>query len=139
MMQKILAADIGERRVGLAISDALGMLAHPFCTLPWNGINKFVAEISRIIQDENINKLVIGMPYTLKGGNSKKTNEIKKICNKVRDQINIEVIEVDERFTTKMAVRTLQAVGKKPSKHRDKIDQVAAVHILQSYLDGINK
>lgn len=138
MFQKILAADIGERRVGLALSDALGMLAHPFRTLQWNGLMDFIIEINRLIIEENVSKLVIGMPYTLKGGNSKKTEEIKKICAEIRNNINIEVIEIDERLTTKMAEQALQAVGKKPSKNRDKIDQVAAVYILQSYLDRSN-
>ena len=138
MRQKILAADIGERRVGLAISDELGMLAHPFKTLKWNGLNSFISDIKIIIDNENIIKLIIGIPYTLKGGISKKTEEIKEIYSEVNKHINIEVIEIDERLTTKMAERALHAVGKKPSKNRNKIDQVAAVYILQSYLDRVN-
>lgn len=138
MRQKILAADIGERRVGLAISDELGLLAHPLQTLEWNGHNKFISEIKQIIENENILKLIVGIPYTLKGGFSKKTEEIKEICLQVRKQLDIEVIEIDERLTTKMAEQALHNVGKKPSKNRNKIDQVAAVYILQSYLDRAN-
>jgi putative Holliday junction resolvase len=138
MNHRILAADIGERRVGLALSDELGMLAHPFQTLEWIGLEKFINEIKQIINDKKVDKLVIGIPYTLSGGLSKKTEEIKEICNQVRNQINIDVIEIDERLTTKMAEQALHAVGKKPSKNRNKIDQVAAVYILQSYLDREN-
>lgn len=138
MHRKILAADIGKRRVGLALSDELGLLAHPLQTLEWSGLKNFISKINLIIRDENVDKLVIGIPYTLKGGHSQKTDEIKEICSEVKKQINIEVVEVDERLTTKMAEQALHAVGKKPSKNRNKIDQVAAVYILQSYLDRLN-
>ncbi len=138
MQKKVLAADIGERRVGLALSDELGMLAHPFQTLNWSGVENFITAIKQIIAAENIDKLVIGIPYTLGGGLSKKTEEIKKISDQIRDRLDIEVIEIDERLTTKMAKQALHAVGKKPSKNRNKIDQVAAVYILQSYLDRLN-
>ena len=138
MQRKILAVDIGERRVGLALSDELGMLAHPFKTLQWSGLLNFITSIKQIITSENIDKLVIGIPYTLNGGLSEKTTEIKKIVDQIRNQIDVEVIEIDERLTTKMAMQALHAVGKKPSKNRNTIDQVAAVYILQSYLDRNN-
>jgi putative Holliday junction resolvase len=138
MQRKILAVDIGERRVGLALSDELGMLAHPFKTLQWSGLLNLITSIKQIITSENIDKLVIGIPYTLNGGLSEKTTEIKKIVDQIRNQIDVEVIEIDERLTTKMAIQALHAVGKKPSKNRNTIDQVAAVYILQSYLDRNN-
>lgn len=134
-MNKVLALDIGEKRIGLAISDALGMLAHPYSTLNWRGINRLIQELQEIIHDEGIEKIIVGMPYTLKGTSSKKTEEIKKISDLLKEQLQLPVIEQDERLTTKMASDALQAVGKKPSKHRNKIDQIAAVYILQSYLD----
>ena len=130
--------DIGERRVGLAVSDELGMLAHPFQTVQWNGLNNFVVTLKQIIADEKIAKLVVGIPYNLNGSLSKKTEEVKKISDQIKDKLGIEVIEIDERLTTKMAEQALHAVGKKPSKNRNKIDQVAAVYILQSYLDRLN-
>jgi putative Holliday junction resolvase len=138
MQRKILAVDIGERRVGLALSDELGMLAHPFKTLQWSGLLNFITSIKQIITSENIDKIIIGIPYTLNGGLSEKTTEIKKIVDQIRNQIDVEVIEIDERLTTKMAIQALHAVGKKPSKNRNTIDQVAAVYILQSYLDRNN-
>lgn len=138
MQRKILAMDIGERRVGLALSDELGMLAHPYKTIQWKGLDNFITLIKQIIAYENIDKLVIGIPYALNGGLSKKANEIKIISDHIKNQIDIEVIEIDERLTTKMAMQALHAVGKKPSKNRNTIDQVAAVYILQSYLDRNN-
>lgn len=136
-MDKVLALDIGEKRIGLANSDALGMLAHPFATLQWQGLDALIKALEKIIREERIATIVVGMPYTLKGGNSKKTEEIKKISAQLKERLKVPVFEQDERLTTKMAVDALQAVGKKPSKQRNKIDQIAAVYILQSYLDRI--
>jgi len=135
MHSKILGLDIGERRIGVAISDSLGFLAHPLTTIFWKGIDQLISEINVILSKEDISKLVVGMPITMKGSFSAKTEEVKKIIDEIRSRITIDVIEVDERLTTKMAEQAMQAVGKKPSKNRNKIDQIAAVYILQSYLD----
>ena len=75
---RILALDIGERRIGLALSDPFGIFAQPFKTLAWEGIDKLVVEINNISAQKKLKALVIGIPYTLKGSESKKTNEIPK-------------------------------------------------------------
>lgn len=135
MNQRILGIDIGERRIGLAISDTLGLFAHPFKTIIWKGFETFVKEITEIIASERIIKIVIGVPFTMRGSASAKTEEVKALIELLRQKINIEIIEVDERLTTRMAEKAYQALGKKPSKNRDRIDQVAAAYILQSFLD----
>ena len=134
-MEKIIGLDIGEKRIGVAISDSLGMLAHPLLTLNWKGIDTFISDVQQILQENQVTKIVVGVPYTLKGEYSQKTNEILEIIDHLKSGLNAEIILVDERLTTKMARQSLQAVGKKPSKNRNKIDQIAAVYILQSYLD----
>ncbi len=135
MTAKIIALDIGEKRIGVAVSDTLGMFAHPLQTITWKGYNRFVGELKEIIAEQEAAALVIGMPYTLKGTASKKTEEVKKLVGQLRESLSIEIVEEDERLTTKMAENALHAVGKKPSRQRNKIDQIAAVYILQSYLD----
>ena len=136
-MKKIIGLDMGERRIGVAISDGLGMLAHPLVTLKWEGIKKFIDDLKKIIKEYDVNKLVVGIPYTMKGTFSRKTDEIMEIVLKIRTSLEIEVIEMDERLTTKMAENALHTMGKKPSRNRNKIDQIAAVYILQTYLDKI--
>jgi len=136
---KILALDIGEKRIGLAISDELGIYAHPFKTLIFTGINSLIDSLKEIIDSKKITEIVIGIPYTLKGTLSKKTEEILKIKQTISEELNLPIHEIDERLTTKLAEQTLQQVGKKPSKNRDIIDQIAAVHILQTYLDSKDK
>jgi putative Holliday junction resolvase len=134
-MQKVLGLDVGEKRTGVSISDALGLMAHPYKTIQWKGLKRFLSEIKIIVNAENIHKIVVGLPLTLRGTESKKTEEVKKIIKALRESFEQEIIEVDERLTTKMAENALLAVGKKPSRNRDKIDQIAAVEILQLWLD----
>ncbi|MBD3223223.1 MAG: Holliday junction resolvase RuvX [Caldithrix sp.] len=134
-MNKLLALDVGEKRIGLAISDGLGMFAHPLRTLYWKGIKNLIAELHMTIDEQNVEGIVIGIPYTLKGTVSKKTQEVIDIAEQLADALDVPVTQVDERLTTRMAERSLQRLGKKPSKTRDQIDQIAAVYILQSYLD----
>jgi len=136
-MNKILALDLGEKRIGLALSDALLMFAHPLKTLEWRGFKTFLKDLKEIISENNVSTVVVGMPYTMKGTYSKKTEETAKISNKLKENLDIEVVEADERLTTKMAEQALHASGRKPGKERNRIDQIAAVFILQSYLDGL--
>ncbi len=135
-MGKILALDIGEKRIGVAISDELLFLAHPLKTLNWKGFNKFLLELEEILQQNSVRELVVGVPYTLKGNISQKTAYILAIIKKLRDYLDIPIIEVDESLSTKQAHGILHRVGKKPSKQRHKVDQIAAVVILQEYLDS---
>ncbi|MBN2423894.1 MAG: Holliday junction resolvase RuvX [Calditrichaceae bacterium] len=136
MKQKYLGIDLGEKRIGLAVSDELGMLAHPLQTLVFTNIDKLVSDLRKIIDDHNISGMVIGIPYTMKGLHSKKTAEILTQVDELKGKISVPVFTIDERLTTKMAQDALHAAGKKTGKSRSIIDQVAAVYILQSFLDS---
>jgi len=135
-MEKILGLDMGEKRVGVAVSDGLKMLAHPLKTLPWKNEAQLLADLQEIIREENIVIVVVGLPITMKGHYSKRTEEVAKVIDYLRENLNIPVKEMDERLTTVMAEKALQSVGKKASKQRNKIDQIAATYILQAFLDG---
>lgn len=134
-MNKKLALDIGEKRIGVAISDGLGMLAHPLKTLKWKNINTLVEDLNQIISSHDIDCVVVGIPYSMKGTLSAKTEQVIEIVDQLRSVLEIKIEEIDERLTTKMAERDLHAMNKKPSKNREIIDQIAAVYILQTYLD----
>ena len=135
---RILALDIGEKRIGLSVSDEMGLFAHPLQTLIFKGVEKLIESLKEMIVSKNVTELVIGIPYTLKGTKSEKTEEVLKIKESISKEIKLPIQEVDERLTTKMAEQTLKNVGKKPSRNRDIIDQIAATHILQTYLDRRN-
>jgi putative Holliday junction resolvase len=134
-MDRILSLDLGTKRVGVAISDSLGMLAHPYDTWDWKGIESLIEQINLTIEKEQVKKLVVGVPWTLKGTASVKTGEVLEIIEKLESSFDIPVQKVDERLTSKMAQDSLKMMGKKPSRNKPKIDQLSAVIILQSYLD----
>ncbi len=136
MANKWLGIDLGDKRIGLAVSDALGMLAHPFRTLFFSKPVILIKELKQIITDEDIYGLVVGIPYTMKGTYSEKTKQVLEMVDFIKEQLSLPVMMIDERLTTKMAETSLHAVGKKSGKNRDIIDQIAAVHILQTYLDS---
>jgi putative Holliday junction resolvase len=135
-MGKILALDIGEKRVGVAISDQLLFLAHPLKTIQWQGFELFLSELKSIIEEHGVTEILVGVPYTLKGNVSQKTAHILQIIKKLRKHLDLPIMEWDESLSTKQAHGILHRVGKKPSKQRNKIDQIAAVIILQEYLDS---
>lgn len=137
MIQRVLALDIGQVRIGVAISDKLMLFAHPFKTIQWKSIEDFITEIKQVIHTEDIGQLVVGVPYTLKGTKSQQTVRVLKLIDVLCAQLDVPISKMDERLTTRLAEQQLRASGKKASKHRDIIDQVAAVNILQSYLDKV--
>lgn len=135
LIPKILALDIGDVRIGVAISDGLGLLAHPLTTLKWNNNETLLNDISNLIKEHKIAAIVLGIPYTMKGTESDQTRKVLKIYEFLKDALDVKVEQQDERLTTKLAENMLKAINKKASRNRDKIDQIAAVNILQTYLD----
>jgi len=136
-MRRKIGLDIGEKRIGVAISDALGMMAHPLTTIAWKNLPALIISLQDLIRDNDADGLIVGIPLTMKGSASKKTEEIQEISQALKKELDVPVIEIDERLTTKMAERDLHMMNKKPSKNRNMIDQIAAVYILQTYLDKI--
>jgi putative Holliday junction resolvase len=134
-MGRVLALDLGEKRIGIAISDPTQTIAQPFKTIPFKTIKLLISVLTELIENNNIELIVVGIPLTMKGGFSAKTNEVTYIFEKLKSQISTSMLLFDERLTTALAHKTMHQLEKKPSKERDKIDQLAAVHLLQNYLD----
>ena len=96
---KVLALDIGTVRIGLAISDGLGLLAHPFATIKWLGKENLLQEIQEIVKKNNIATLVIGLPYTMKKTESAQTKKVLDILQYLSENIDLPVEKIDERLT----------------------------------------
>ena len=130
-----LGLDFGSTRIGVAICDPDGILATPFSTLPSGP--ELIAQISSICESEEIVAIVVGLPRSLSG-------EISHAANLVNDFIvqltahlpDLPILTFDERFTTTLANQALRASGRSAKEGRAVIDQIAAVNILQSYLDA---
>jgi len=137
-VSKILAIDYGSKRVGVAITDSLKIIATGLSTVPTNNIYYFLEDI---IQKEKISHIVIGLPKNLDNSNTDSTYEISVFINKLKQLYsNIVVESIDERFTSSMAKKTILSSGVNKKRRRDKalVDQVSATIILQSYLQSLS-
>jgi putative Holliday junction resolvase len=132
-MNRALGIDFGRARIGLAISDELGMLAHPLETVPMD--RDATTRIATIVRERNVDCVVAGVPKTMSGQLGPAANEALAFIEKLRAVVGCKIISWDERLTTVAAHRALQDAGKKAHQTRGYVDQVAAQMILQGYLD----
>ena len=137
-MARILAIDYGTKRVGVAVTDPLGMIAGALATVDTPRIFDFLNEYLTV---NDCNRLVIGYPLTLRNEPAEVTREIDRFIERFASLYPyIEVIKYDERFTSKLAFDTILASGIGRRKRRDKaiIDRISATIILQNYLESIS-
>ncbi|WP_340063975.1 Holliday junction resolvase RuvX [Ascidiimonas aurantiaca] len=136
-MGRILAIDFGTKRTGIAVTDELQLIASGLTTVPTGELLGFLKEY---IANENVETLVIGEPKQMNNLPSESEAAIRSFIDTLDKELpKLKVIRVDERFTSKMAVRTMVDSGLKKSKRRDKklLDEISATIILQSYLSSI--
>lgn len=131
---RILSIDYGDKKIGLAISDKNEKLASRFLTLENKSQKKSIIEIKKIILEENIQKIIIGIPVGFKG-DSAQTRNIKEFSAKLSENIETPIIEMNEVFTSNMAKENLLQAGVKSKNIKEIIDQEAARIILQDYLN----
>lgn len=136
-MEKILALDVGEKRIGVAVSDLLGLMAQPVGTINKKSNQQAIDEINAIVHREGTQKIVVGLPKNMDGSEGFQAENTRKFINKLVESLeDPEIIFWDERLTSKMARQSLSHLSLQKAKKRQLIDTVAAVHILQGYLDA---
>jgi len=134
--ERILALDLGKSRIGLAVSDELGWTAHGLPTLERIGPKKDLAKLRDIVAQYQVRKLVVGLPRNMNGSLGPQANLVLEFIEQLKKKLRLDVIPWDERLTTQAAERVLIEADMSRSKRRKKVDQVAAVLILQGYLDS---
>lgn len=135
-MGRILGLDYGRRRIGLAMSDPLNCIALPFETWENKSVHDIIGKLSTLVQSYNIRTLVIGWPITLRGEKKRLAKEVERFCQHLRRRLDVTVILWDERLTSVQAKRALHDLNEKPSRNKGKVDRIAAVFLLQSYMDA---
>ncbi len=136
--QRVLGLDLGERRIGVAISDSGGVLALPLCTIERStdrGADH--AEIARIVKERSVRVVVVGLPLSMSGKMGPAAVAAKTESQTLSDELapsGVTVVTHDERFTTVEADRVLAATGKSGKARRQVVDQTAAAVILQAWL-----
>jgi len=138
-MRRFLGIDFGESRTGLAVSDSLGLMAHGIGTVKTGGFANLIQVIKDKIAEYNVDSIVIGNPVNMNGTESEKSKVIQTLAERIRKELNVEVILFDERFTTMIAYRVLNETDTRGKKRKDVIDTLSAEIILQNYLDSISK
>ncbi len=132
---RVLALDVGERRIGVALSDPDRIIASGQPTLNAKPLKQALEQIQRLIEREQVTQVVIGLPLTLRGEVGPQAEVIHRFVAELKKSVSVPVHLQDERLTSVAADRSLEAMGVRRNKRREHIDQLAAVLILQSYLD----
>jgi putative Holliday junction resolvase len=138
-MPIILGLDVGDVRIGVAISDELGFAAHPLCTITRKNRKTDLAAICDLINTHQVDAVVIGLPLMLSGEIGIQAEKVQKFANRLKQEARIPIHLWDERLTTVEAEDILRDAGKPRNKRRQVIDQVAAVLILDEYLNDVRE
>lgn len=132
---KVLSVDYGDVRTGIAISDVRGMLASPFCVIEESYQPKLVDRIVQIVEENKIEKIVIGLPRNMDGSYGYRCDECRSLGDAINEKIDVDIFYEDERLTTVMAHNVLSDNNVRGKKRKQTVDAVSAVMILQSFLD----
>ena len=133
---RVLGLDVGEKRIGLAISDGNGILATPYSVIQRRGQEQPIATILRVAHEEDVGLILVGMPLSLDGSMGPQAERTMGFCNALKAAGPLPVETWDERFSSVEAERLLREAGLSPSRHRGRVDATAAAVILQGYLDA---
>jgi putative Holliday junction resolvase len=137
-MSRILAIDYGERRMGIAISDPLGITAQGLPTIDTRKIKDVLSHINNLITEKKVIRVVVGMPRNMNGSMGVKGEEVKNFIRKLAHKTTAEIITRDERLTSVQSLRSMREMGTKQRK-KEVTDRISATLILQSYLDSLTE
>tara|TARA_B100001250_G_C19500090_1_gene656988 strand:+ start:234 stop:647 length:414 start_codon:yes stop_codon:yes gene_type:complete len=133
-MARVLGIDFGEKRVGLALSDRLKLIASPYKTLNYVSENDLISKIKKIVFEKEIKIFVLGLPLNMKGEDSAQTKKVRKF-KKLLSMLSLPIVYEDERFSSIIAKNSLVLQNVKTGHNKSEIDKTAAALILQQYLD----
>lgn len=138
---RTLGIDYGDARVGIAITDALGITAQGLETICTNGNDKLVlSRLDNIIEEYEVSTIVVGMPLNMDGSKKERVEKTLKFIHKLKCKYNkITVETIDERLTTVQAHKTMNELGIKPKNKKNIVDTISAVYILETYINKPKK
>lgn len=134
-MKRILGLDIGDKRIGIAVSDELGITAQGLETLHRTALENDISKLLEIINKWSIQRIVVGLPRNMNGTYGPQAEKVKEFAERILSEGVPEIVYWDERLTTAAAERVLLEGNISRIKRKNSIDKLAAVMILQGYLD----
>ena len=136
---RILALDHGTKRIGVAVSDELQMIAQPLEFIPAEPFAKFLARLKEILRDKQVELILIGMPRNMDGSYGPAALKVQEFVAALHDAVTVPIQTWDERLTSAQAQRFLIQGGVRRKERKEKVDKTAAAILLQSYLDSLAK
>lgn len=133
---RVLGLDLGKRRVGVALSDEGARLASALETLDGRDRDALYGQIRRRVEDLGVGEIVVGLPRRTGGELGPEARDCQRFAERLRQGLGLPVHLQDERLTTAQAQRAMQEAGARGRERREAVDRVAAVLILQAFLDG---
>jgi len=132
---RLIGLDFGERRTGVSISDPLGLTAQPLGVVD---SEEAIASLKRLTTRYNVTAFVVGHPLNMNGHPGESAKRAEEFAERLKAETGVPYMLVDERLSSRAGERALREMGRKPSRDKKMVDQIAAVMILQSYLDRRN-
>ena len=136
MKKRVIALDVGSKRIGVAVSDEIGMLAQGRGYISRSSDKKAVEEVRMTAEKEQVRGVVVGFPINMDGTIGERARDARKFAEQVKDATGVLVTLWDERLSTKEAERVMISADVSRKKRKEVIDKVAAQIILQGYLDS---
>lgn len=138
-MDRILGLDVGDKTIGIAVSDLLQLTAQGLTTIRRSSIKKDLKCLGQIIEEYSVKSLVIGLPKNMNGTIGPQGEKVLSFAQRLKKEFDLEIIYIDERLTTVSAERILLEGDVSRKKRKKVIDKMAASFILQSHLDTIRR
>lgn len=132
---RIMALDVGDRRIGVAISDELRLTIHGCPTLQRAGLSRDIESIRRLVHDNEVSEIVLGHPLHMDGSASPQSMKVEQFADRLRSALSTPIVLWDERLTSYAAEEHLRQQGLSWRERKAQIDKYSAIMILQSYLD----
>jgi len=133
---RILAIDHGTKRMGIALSDELGMIAQPLKFIEAEPFAKFLDRVKEILREKQVELILVGMPRNMDGSYGPAALKVQEFVAVLKDAVTIPIKTLDERLTSVQAHRFLTEAEVRGRQRKEKVDKSAAAILLQSYLDG---
>ena len=136
MSGRLVGLDVGEKRIGVAVSDGLGMTAQPLGVVERKSLDKDAARIMQMLAEYQVDCAVAGLPLQMDGDEGEQSARVRHFCNAFTKRTGLEVVYQDERLTSAQSERMLIESGVRRGRRRQVIDKMAATLILQAYMDS---
>jgi len=136
VVKRWLGLDLGNVRIGVALSDPLGMTAQPLTVLKSSGNQRDIEAIGEMVDLHGVAQVIVGLPLNMDGTDSSQTLKVREFTGKLAARLGVPVLFVDERLSSRQAERAMIEGGARRQKRKEKNDQVAAALLLDSALRG---